>query len=122
MRRSNMGSFGNRNNRNQRSRGMKRGGSQRYMPSRSTSFIYLLGGGALALPQAFDMFILGNEYHSFSFIQILMMLGFIVGTPVCLFGAILFLCRNNNSHTGSLIESDVARIRYAQETQARRDM
>jgi len=121
MRRSNMGSLGNRNNRNQRARGMRKGGTQRYIASKLASLLYVIVGVALAFPEVMDI-MLGHEHHFISFFQLLMIFGLVIGGPLCLFGIIMLLCRNAGRHTGSLSDSDLARIRYAEETQARKNI
>lgn len=110
MRRS---SIGNRN-RSQRSSGMRKGGTQRYIASKLASLLYVIVGGAIAFPEVVDI-LLGHEHHFLNFFQILMIFGLVIGGPLCLFGVIMFFVRNP-SHYNSLAEQDLARIRYAEET------
>lgn len=72
-------------------------------------------GLLLSAPFIVDVVLLGHEYHHMHLMQMLMMMGLIVGAPMAIIG---MMGATPKSMVQSSIETDIARIRFAAEFDA----
>lgn len=89
--------------------------------SRVTAIIVTIVGLIISLPFTIIVIIMGYNFHSVSFLQFLMLMGFFIGAPLFMFGLINLLIggRSAGSNT-STAELDLGRIRYTVETDRNR--
>ncbi len=85
------------------------------------SIVATVVGFIISLPFTILVIILGYNFHSVSFLEFLMLMGFFIGAPVFAFGLInLLIGGKSASSNTSTAELDLGRIRYTVETDKNR--
>lgn len=81
----------------------------------SASVIITIVGLLISQPFFWVVMILGHNFHYITFPIIIMIVGFIVGAPMFLFGVISLLRGNHPVSSSSTADIDLGRIRYETE-------
>ena len=69
-------------------------------------------GFLISLPFVWLVIIQGNNYHHVDFLGFLMIMGFVFGGIMFMFGAVSILVGNRPVGTASTTDMDIARIRF----------
>ena len=94
----------------------------KYRPRRASAvsfvaaIIFSIIGFLISLPFIVIVIFLGSQFHFITFYIALMLLGFVIGGPMMVFGVISLLIGNKNTGSSSTAELDLGRIRYTVET------
>lgn len=89
--------------------------------SRIAAIIVTVVGLVISLPFTVIVIIMGRNYHSVTFLEFLMLMGFFIGAPLFAFGLINLLIGGRSAGSNaSTAEIDLGRIRYTVETDKNR--
>jgi hypothetical protein len=80
----------------------------------------ILIGAIISAPFFLDVFVLDHYYHRMTIISLAKVFGVIIGQAAIIYGFVKMVARDANSGTMSSAESDLARIRFAAENEARK--
>lgn len=91
----------------------------RYKGNRRANVLSLLAaiiitvvGFLISLPFTWLVVIKGNAYHNMDFLGLLMIVGFVLGGILFMFGLVNILIGNRPVGSSSTLEMDIGRIRY----------
>jgi hypothetical protein len=82
--------------------------------------LFILLGAILSAPFFLDVFVFEHYYHRTTFISLAKVFGVIVGQSAIVYGFVKMVARNVQVGNLSSAESDLARIRFAAENEARK--
>jgi len=80
------------------------------------AIILTIVGFLISQPFFWVVIIFGYNFHHISFLILLMIIGFIAGAPMFMFGLISLFMGNRTVGTASTTNLDIGRIRYTVET------